>query len=104
MRVLVRSTFAQTEGRTAVDLFMSPETPQRPPDAQEVASFAYGDDDGVHVLFLFDVPDARLADFMSAQLARTTYMTARADVKTVVHIGYSVEDAIAIAARQFPAA
>jgi hypothetical protein len=39
MRVLVHTTFSQTEGRTALDLFMSPETPKRPADATEVASF-----------------------------------------------------------------
>src|SRR5262249_2169665 len=101
---LVHTTFSQTEGRTALDLFMSPETPQRPEDVVEIASFTYGDDKGVHVLFLFDVEDAKLADFMTAQMARTTTSTARADVKIVVHVGYSVEDAIAIAVKLLPAA
>jgi hypothetical protein len=104
MRVLVHTTFSQTEGRTALDLFMSPETPKRPADATEVASFTYGDDQGVHVLILFDVENAKLADFMSAQMARTTYITSRADVKIVVHVGYSVEDAVAIALKHLPAA
>jgi hypothetical protein len=104
MRVLVHSTFSQTEGRTALDLFGSPETPPRPADAKEIASFTYGDDRGVHVLFLFDVENARLADFINAQTARTTYITSRADVKIVVHIGHSVEDAVAIATKHLPAA
>jgi hypothetical protein len=103
MRVLVHSTFAQTEGRTVVDLFTSSETPRRPADTREVASFTYGDDHGVHVLFLFDVDNARLADFIDAQAARTSYMTSRADVKIVVHVGYPVEDALAIATKQLPA-
>jgi hypothetical protein len=104
MRVLVHSTFAQTEGRTALDLFTSPSTPQRPADAKEIASFTYGDDLGIHVLFLFDVDNARLADFINAQTARTTYISSRADVKTVVHVGHSAEDAVAIATKHLPAA
>jgi hypothetical protein len=103
MRVLVHSTFSQTEGRTVLDLFTSSETPKRPADSREIASFTYGDDQGVHVLFLFDVDNARLADFLDAQTARTTYMTARADVKIVVHVGYPVEDALGIATRHMPA-
>jgi hypothetical protein len=102
MRVLVHSTFAQTEGRTVLDLFTSCKTPRRPADAREVASFTYGDDRGVHVLFFFDVDNARLAEFLEAQAARTSYMTARADVKIVVHVGYPVEDALAIATAYHP--
>ena len=103
MRVLVHTTFAQTEGRTALDVFTSPETPKRPADTTEVASFTFGDDRGVHVLILFDVENTKLADFMNAQMARTTYVTSRADVKTVVHVGYSLDDAIAIAMKHLPA-
>ena len=102
MRVLVHTTFSQTEGRTALDLFMSPATPKRPADATEIASFTYGDDQGVHVLVLFDVENAKLGDFMNAQTARTTYITSRADMKIVVHVGYSVRDAVAIAMTHLP--
>jgi hypothetical protein len=104
MRVLVQSIYAQTEGRTALDLFMSPETPKRPADAKEIASFTYGDHQGVHVMFLFDVEDAKLADFIHAQTARTIYMSSRADVKIAVHIGHSVQEAMSIAMKHLPEA
>jgi hypothetical protein len=39
---------------------------------------------------------------MNAQTARTTYITSRADMKIVVHVGYSVQDAVAIAMKHLP--
>jgi hypothetical protein len=103
MRVLIETTYPPTSARKVLDLFMSPDTPKRPPDAREVASFTYGDHDGVHVLFLFDVEDGKLAEFLNAQTARTVYMTSRAEVKLAVHVGHSVQEAIPIASRHLPA-
>jgi hypothetical protein len=86
-----------------LDLYMSADAPKRPADAREVASFTYGDHDGVHVLFIFDVEDARLAEFLNAQAARTIYLAARADVQVAVHVGHSVQEAIPIASKHLPA-
>jgi hypothetical protein len=100
MRVLIHSTYPGTSARKALDLFLSPETPKRPADAKEIATFTYRDSAGIHVLFLYDVEDARLAAFLNAQNERSLYLESRVqDLRAEIHVGLSVQEALPLAAR-----
>lgn len=101
MLVMLRSTYPATAAKEVLDIFMSPKTPQRSPASKEIASFAYGDSDGYHGLFILEVEDSKFADFMRAQTARSAYMQSRVQgLQVEVIPGHSVMDAIALVAKQ----
>ena len=97
MLVLLKSSYPATSAKQVTDHFMSPQTPKRSPASKEVASFAYGDRDGLHGLFLLEVENGRFPDFMEAQASRNAYLQSRVPgLQIEVIPGYSVMDAISL--------
>lgn len=75
--------------------FMSAEIPKRPESIKELSSIGYYDDSGNHAVFMFDVPDAQVADFVTIQAKRSAFIGARAPGFTSsVKIGPKVGDSI----------
>ncbi len=101
MLVLLKSTCPPTAIKKSIDIFMSPQTPQRSEASKEVSTFAYGDKEGYHTLVLLDVEDGKFADFLKVQTARSAYMQSRVEGLQVEIIpGLSVMDAIAAVSKQ----
>ena len=97
MLVLLKATYPPSSAKQVIDHFMSPHTPKRSPASKEVASFAYGDRDGLHGLFILEVEDERFSEFMQAQAARNAYLLSRVPgLQVEVIPGYSVMDAISL--------
>lgn len=101
MLVLLKSTYPPSAVKELIEHFMSPKTPPRSSVAKEVASFAYGDRDGYHGLLILEVEDAKFADFIKAQTARSAYLQSRVmGLQVEVIPGHSVMDAIALVSKQ----
>jgi hypothetical protein len=101
MLVLLKSTYPPASVKEVIEHFMSPKTPQRSPASKEVASFSYGNDEGVHGLFILEVEDTKFPDFMKAQIARNAYLQSRVKgLQIEVVPGHSVMDAIALVSKQ----
>lgn len=103
MLVLLKATYPPSSAKSAIDIFMSPETPKRSPASKEIASFAYGDSAGYHGLFILEVEDAKFPEFLQAQVARNTYMQSRVQgLQVEVIPGHSVMDTIGLVSKHLP--
>ena len=81
--------------KQVVQAFTSKDIPNRPESVKEVSSVGYADDTGSHTIFMFDVPDAQVGEFLAIQTRRTAFITARAPgFNAVVHVGKKVGDSI----------
>ncbi len=97
MLVLLKATYPPSSAKQVIDHFMSPQTPKRSPASKEIASFSYGDREGLHGLFILDVENERFPEFMQAQAARNAYLQSRAEgLQIEVIPGLSVMDAISL--------
>jgi hypothetical protein len=89
--------------KRAIEVFTSPEMPPRAEYVREVGSFTYTAHDGIRSLFILDVDDQHLAEYVVTQSARTVHMQTRIpDFNVEVQIGQSVPDAIATAIQNLP--
>ena len=82
--------------KQVVGAFMSPDMPKRPESVvKELCSIVYSDDSGYHTVFMFDVPDAQVAEFITMQVKRTTFLVTRAPgCSSSLHLGTTVQDGI----------
>ena len=81
--------------KQVVGAFMSPDMPKRPESMKELCSIVYSDDSGYHSVFMFDVPDAQVADFITLQSKRSAFIAVRAPgCNLSVQLGRTVADAI----------
>ena len=103
MLALLDVRYPASSIKRAIEVFMSPEMPTRPDYVREVGSFTYTAHDGIRSLFILDVADNHLAEYVVAQSERTVHMQSRIPGFNVeVQIGQSVEEAIATALKQLP--
>lgn len=63
--------------KEAIQAFTSPNMPKRPEYVKELASIGYHDAGGAHALFIFEIPNDKLADYMRIQGQRTVFFTSR---------------------------
>lgn len=95
MIAILSATFPGHVFKQVVQAFTSPDLPTRPESIKEIASIAYSDDKGDHAVFMFDVPDAQMAEFMANQAKRSAFISARATGFTSsVHAGKTVVEGI----------
>ena len=81
--------------KQVVEAFMSPDMPKRPEHMKELSSISYSDDSGYHSVFMFDVPDAQVADFMTLQSKRSAFIAVRAPGCNLrIQMGLTNADAI----------
>lgn len=81
--------------KQVVQAFTSPDIPKRPEWVKELSSIGYSDDTGFHSVFMFDVPDAKVADFITLQGKRSAFCAVRAPgCNLSVQLGRTVADAI----------
>jgi hypothetical protein len=103
MLVLLNATYPPSSVKKAIEVFTSPELPKRPDYAKELVSFVYGDGESYHTLFVLDVEDSRLAEYLRMQADRGMYMQTRIPgFRLETRIGQPVMDAIATASRYLP--
>ena len=97
MLVLIKATYPANSAKQATEHFMSEKTPKRSAAAKDIASFSYGDRDGVQGLFILEVENERFPEFMQAQIARNAYLQSRvAGLHVEVIPGHSVMEAISL--------
>ena len=103
MLVLLKSTYPPRSAKKMIEVFSSPQTPPRSAAAKEVSTFTYGDKEGYHGLVVLDVEDGKLAEFFTAQTARSVYMQSRVDgLQIEVIPGHSVMDVMPIVSKNLP--
>ncbi len=102
MLVMLHAKYPGKMAKQTIDAFLSPDIPKRP-DAKDLASFAYVGHDGAHALFIFDVEEGKLAEWLRVQGERNVFMSSRIDGFNVeVQTGMSIADAIQVASRLLP--
>jgi len=100
MNVLYRGTYPSSEIYKAIDTFISKEAPKRAEYVKELATFWHNTANGIEVIFILEVPDARLADYVKAQAERNAYMQTRIpNYNCEVHIGMNVYEGIQTASQ-----
>ena len=103
MLALLDVRYPASSIKRAIEVFMSPEMPTRPDYVREVGSFTYTTHDGIRSLFILEVDDNRLAEYVASQSERTAHMLSRIPGFNVeVQIGQSVPEAIVTALKQLP--
>jgi hypothetical protein len=81
--------------KQVVQAFMSPDIPKRPDSMKELGSVAYTDESGDHAVFMFDLPDSEVSNFLTLQSMRSAFIGARAPgFSASVHVGLRVPDSI----------
>jgi hypothetical protein len=81
--------------KQVIQAFTSPDLPKRPESAKELSSIGYVDDSGGHATFMFDVPDAKVGEFVVVQSKRSAFIGARVPgFTTSLNFGQKVGDAI----------
>lgn len=95
MIAIISATFPGHVFKQVVQAFTSPEIPKRPESIKEISSIAYSDDSGSHALFMLDVPDAHMAEFVTNQSNRSAFICARVPGFTSsMHAGKTVLETI----------
>jgi len=95
MIAILQATYPTHVFKQVVQAYTSSEIPKRPDSVRELSSISYLDDAGAHVVFTYDVPDAQVAEFLSAQHKRSSFVAFRAPgFNATVHVGQSVVDSI----------
>ena len=95
MIAILSVTFPGHVFKQVVQAFTSPDLPKRPESIKEIASIAYSDHDGHHAVFMLDVPDAQVAEFVTKQANRSAFISARAiGFTSSVHAGKTVVESI----------
>lgn len=81
--------------KQVVQAFTSKDIPKRPESVKELSSIGYADESSSHAIFLFDVPDALVGEFLANQNKRSAFISARAPgFNGIVHVGKTVGDGI----------
>jgi hypothetical protein len=95
MIAILNSSYPGHMFKQVVQAFTSKDLPKRPESIKELSSIGYADDSGSHAIFMFDVPDTQVGEFLANQNKRTAFITARAPgFNAIVHVGKKVGDAI----------
>ena len=103
MLVLIDVRYPTSSMKRAIEVFMSPEMPKRADYVTEVGSFTYTSHDGIRSLFILDVNDEHLAEYVVTQSERTVHMQSRIpEFNVEIQIGQSVADGIVTALKQLP--
>lgn len=103
MIALLDASYPPDIFKAVTQAFTSPELPRRNAAVKELGSIGYQDESGGHALFLFDVPDAMIAEFITTQSRRSAYISARAPGFTIrVHMGQAVGEAIPLLLPMYP--
>jgi len=97
MIAILSVTFPGHVFKQVVQAFTSPDIPKRPESIKEISSVAYNDDNGSHAVFMFDVPDAQMAEFLSNHANRSAFISGRApgfvsNLRTGKTVGESIRD------------
>lgn len=89
--------------KPVIQAFTSPDIPKRPESMKEISSIGYYDDNGSHAIFMFDVPDAQVAEFLAIQSKRAAFISGRVPgFVSSVHVGKSVGESIPDLMPMFP--
>jgi len=103
MLVLIDARYPTSSMRRAIEVFTSPEMPKRADYVREVGSFTYTSHGGIRSVFILDVEDQHLAEYVVSQSERTVHMQSRIpEFNVEIQIGQSVQDGIAAALKQLP--
>jgi len=95
MIAMISITYPGDVFKQVVQAFTSPDIPKRPESIKELSSMGYYDGGGSHAVFMFDVPDAELADFLALQSKRSAFIGARAaGFTSSVHVGQRIGESI----------
>jgi len=95
MIAMLKATYPLHSFKQVIQASTSPDLPKRPESHKEIASIGYADDSGGHAVFMFDVPDAQLAEFLVIQTKRSAFISARASgFNSSVYLGQKTGDAI----------
>ena len=89
--------------KQAAQAFMSPDIPKRNEAVKEIGSIGYYDDGGAQVVFLFDVPDALMSEFVLIQSKRTAFISARAPgFNASIQYGQKLSEGIPVLLPMYP--
>jgi hypothetical protein len=103
MLALLDARYPASSIKLAIQVFISPEMPKRPDYVREIGSFTYTTQTGIRSLFLLEIANEHLADYVVSQSERTVFMQSRIpQFEVEVHIGQSVPESIATALKQLP--
>jgi hypothetical protein len=103
MIAMLNVTYPGASFKPVVQAFTSPDIPKRPDSVKELSSIGYFDDSGSHAVFMFDVPDAQVADFITLQSKRSAFISARAPgFISSVHFGQTVAGSIPMLMPLYP--
>lgn len=95
MIAMVVASYPGHVAKQVIQAFMSPDLPKRPASVKELSSISYADPNGFHGVFMFDVPDADVAEFVAVQNKRNVFIATRAPgLTTSMHLGPSVAEGI----------
>ena len=95
MIVMLSASYPGHIFKQVVQAFTSPDIPKRPEWVKELSSIGYSDDTGFHSVFMFDVPDAQVADFITLQSKRSAFIAVRAPgCNLSIQLGRTVADGI----------
>lgn len=103
MIAMLNVTYPGASFKQVIQAFTSPDIPKRPESVKELSSVGYYDESGSHAVFMFDVPDAQVADFIALQSKRSAFISARAPgFISSVHFGQTVASSIPMLMPLYP--
>lgn len=95
MIAMLKVTYPMSAFKQVTAAFMAPDIPKRPEAVKELGSLGWFDGEGGHAAFMFDVPDASLAEFTVVQSKRISYIGARAPgFVAELQVGQKIQEAI----------
>jgi hypothetical protein len=95
MIAILKVTYPGHSFKQLVAAFTSPDIPKRQESMKEISSIGYFDDNGTHATFMFDVPDAQVAEFLALQGKRSAFISGRVPgFISSVHMGRTVAESI----------
>ena len=103
MIAMLSVTYPGHAFKPVIQAFTSPDIPKRTESMKEVSSIGYYDDSGSHAIFMFDVPDTQVAEFLAIQSKRSAFISGRVPgFVSSVHVGKSVGESIPDLMPMFP--
>ncbi len=95
MNVLIEILFPAHVAAHVVEAYQSSAIPERPACARELGSIAYPTPTGLRTVYLFDVPDDKVAEFERIQNQRTVFIGSRAlGFVATCHVGLTVPETV----------
>lgn len=98
MNVYQRASYPAHVLKQVLSAFGSPDLPKRPDGIPEPASVVFGNDDGFHTVYIFEVNDAQVGPLLSNVMDRVTFIGSRVEgFRSEVFVGRSLMEAVGTA-------